>query len=125
MAFTLLITALSPAASEKKIQSIKAVRAIYRVVNQTPLGLREAKTLVDDADSGIQGTVLTAIDARTAEAAAAFLAVYGVQTRVDEPLITVRQSAVTEAVRLLELYGCYKQADGLSEAVSLSGRTVR
>lgn len=120
MAFNLIITGLSPEASERKIQSIKAVRAIFRVINQGPLGLREAKALVDNAQVSVEGLVLSTIDARGAEAAAAYLAVYGVQARVEEPVIAVRQSAVTEAVRVLEMYGRYEEADALAGVTRVS-----
>lgn len=105
------------APNEQKIRSIKAVRAIYRVATNVPLGLREAKGVIDDAIDHQPTVVLDVPNRVDAVAAVAYLGAYGIIANVIEPQVTVPMSIVQDAIVTLQRAGQWGLADRFDEAL--------
>jgi hypothetical protein len=103
--------------NEQKLRSIKALRAIYTATLRVPLGLREAKSIADDALPVVPATLMETTSRVEADAAVAYLGVFGIIAEVSEQQAVVPMGLVQEigvALRQAEQWTLYNR---LSDAL--------
>lgn len=109
--YTLVITEVP---QTNVVTSIKAIRAIHLALTGTALGLREAKAIFDKSyKEKMDSPAFEGFNNQTLNAASAYLAVYGIKSKVVEPMVTIPTSVVDQAISLLVNCGYYETADKL------------